>query len=426
MRVATIYLPSFPLQVHVRRAPHLAGRAFAVASPAPHPTVIACSRAGWDLGIRVGMSTMKAHAVAPELIVVGSDADAYQHAAEALAETLLAVASVVELDTERVENPAGQSLLVRVPAGVRGATFGQKLLALVSRHGYRARAGIADDRFTSRVAAYVGAPNVALDPSGHHPFDQSCVVVPRGGAAAFLAPMPIRLLPLEEEMRHALESLDIHTIGEFASLPRPSVARRRASTNTSHDLHALAAGDGPCALHELVPGGRVAESLELERPCNEAEPLGFLLRPLIDRACDRVYGRGNAVAAIALRMYGTPAGAAVPRWRETMFRPMEPTLSGRALLDLIRDGLGHVPLPFPITDVSVVVLEESSSFPELPELPDDTADAGDAQANRARAISEFRLEPVIPRDRVDHRRTRRGKNRRRHRRPDHRVSRSTD
>ena len=44
--------------------------------------------------------------------------------------------------------------------------------------------------------------------------------------AAFLAPLPLELLPLEDEVRQMLHTLGIHTLGDFAALPPPSVGRR--------------------------------------------------------------------------------------------------------------------------------------------------------------------------------------------------------
>jgi hypothetical protein len=79
-------------------------------------------------------------------------------------------------------------MYVEVPAGRRGAAFGaQAGRGLFREFDLHVRVGIADDRFTSTVAATVAGP-----PGGDG--DGAVTCVPRGGSAAFLAPQPLGLL----------------------------------------------------------------------------------------------------------------------------------------------------------------------------------------------------------------------------------------
>ena len=99
MRIACIYLPSFPVQVHVRRAPHLAGRAFAVSDDSQRPNVLACSRAAWQQGVRPGMSVARARTACPELILRERDAAIRVAALEALGESLLSYSALIDIGT---------------------------------------------------------------------------------------------------------------------------------------------------------------------------------------------------------------------------------------------------------------------------------------------------------------------------------------
>ncbi len=91
MRIACVYLPSFPLQVHVRRAPHLAGKSIVVASDTDRPVVVACSRAAYERGIRAGMSVVRARTLDADCAVRAAEPTPTRQAAEAIADTLLAM-----------------------------------------------------------------------------------------------------------------------------------------------------------------------------------------------------------------------------------------------------------------------------------------------------------------------------------------------
>ena len=86
MRIACIHVPQFALQSLCRIDPSLRGAAVAVVgagyepgvgvrpSLALHsPIVLACSRAAWGGGVRLGMTAGAARFVSPELRVVPAD-----------------------------------------------------------------------------------------------------------------------------------------------------------------------------------------------------------------------------------------------------------------------------------------------------------------------------------------------------------------
>src|SRR6266545_5021133 len=207
-RLACIYLPAFPLQVHVREQPQLAGRAVAILGPGFRPQVIACSRAAFEAGVRPGMSPSQARVRVADLMVVPASPQRWRDEVVDLAEALSALGVDVDVSEALAgDTVAGRPVLyVEVPAGQRSERFGRRLLDVVASRGQSGRVGIAADRFTARVAALMrGASPV--------------VVVPRGAAAEFLAPLPIDLLPLRDEVRALLRAAGVKTLGEFAALP---------------------------------------------------------------------------------------------------------------------------------------------------------------------------------------------------------------
>src|SRR5260221_13928686 len=109
MRIACIHVPQFALQSLGRIDPSLRGAAVAVVgagldpaagarpSLALHsPIVLACSRAAWLLGVRLGMTATAARFVSSELRVVAADGPAEREAVRAIADALLGVSAVVD------------------------------------------------------------------------------------------------------------------------------------------------------------------------------------------------------------------------------------------------------------------------------------------------------------------------------------------
>ncbi|HEY0993906.1 MAG TPA: hypothetical protein VGD80_42915, partial [Kofleriaceae bacterium] len=232
MRIACVHVPQFALQSLCRIDPALRGAAVAVVgagfdpaagvrpSLALHsPIVLACSRAAWSLGVRLGMTAGAARFVSAELRVVAADAQLERETVRAIADGLLGVSAVVDTGGRVGAGGAHLAMYCEVPSKTRGTTFGDRLLDLLDALGLAARIGIADDRFTAWVAAAHGAEEAGAREEGR------VVIVPRGGSAAFLAPRPLSLLAITPEVQHMLEALGVRTLGEFAALPAPSVSR---------------------------------------------------------------------------------------------------------------------------------------------------------------------------------------------------------
>jgi protein ImuB len=407
MRIACVYLPSFALQVHVRQAPHRAGTAFAIIHGprddkgelvGPKRKILVCSKAAWEMGLRPGMTANQARALAPEATLLPSDPTSYQRRLEALAESFLALSVTVDIGKEEPgkkepgKKEFGPQVLVphvavylRVPKKSRGDDFGHKLLSALERQGYRGRIGTADNRFTAWVAA-----QGARAPKTGDLFAKECCTVPQGGSAAFLAPLPLQLLPLSTDIQQILETLGVTTIGDFADLPPPSVGRRWNEDGI--DFQSLAQGEGPTLLQGFSPKDQIIESIELDDEVTTIEPLAFSLRPLADRACDRLRGRSMAVGRALLRLRGRSDDCS-----EFPIEPARPTLDGRSLFDLLRAVLQDRALEHPVLEIELTVTQESD--PEIEEL-----DLFDHRDNRpspeAVDIAIARLESMFGKDSV--------------------------
>lgn len=342
MRIACIYLPSFPLQAHIRQAPHLASAPLAVADGAATGSMImACSRAAWSQGIRPGTAVSMARLIAPDLNIVINAPTLYERALDALADSLLGMCDTVDIKSASGAFGPHRAIYVSVPPRTRGASFGQKLLAQISRQGFRGRVGVADDRFTAYVAAVTmdGRGDARLDTPRAKPpmFHQSCTSVPRGGSAAFLAPLPLGYLPIDPDVQRMLQTCGVNTLGDFAALPPPSVSRPWVDV----DFQALARGAGSARLsgvsRDAVLERPVVERVELEAG-DLATALPVALRTACDRASLRLEGRERGATALRVRLLSMAEPPAEPL-AEVDVADLHPTSSSRDLLEAVTGRL---------------------------------------------------------------------------------------
>ena len=294
MRIACLHVPQFALQCLTRIDPSLRGAPVAVVGAGLHgasgpraalysPVVQACSRAAWSQGVRVGMTAIAANALNGQasgpgpLRVVSADAALERETVRAIADSVLGLTGVVDVGGRVGPGGAHLALYCEVPSKTRGSSFGDRLLEALEALGLSSRIGIADDRFTAWVAAaHGGAPSE----------ERGVVSVPRGGSAAYLAPMPLSLLAITPEVQHMLEALGVRTLGEFASLPAPSVARPLEA-----DYQALARGDSGQGLRPYAPEAPIREEAVVGSG-------GAAVAMLAERIALRLAGRGRGAARL--------------------------------------------------------------------------------------------------------------------------------
>jgi hypothetical protein len=391
MRTACVYIPSFPLQAALVGHRDLTdgGAVAVVVQPqVGSPVVVACSRAAWNLGVRPGMSATVARTAAPELDCVIADVAAERALLKAVAEATLGISPRVELGGD----PRGQHhvMYVEVPSGRRGSWFGGKLRDLLAIFGLRGRIGIADDRFT----AYVAAAQTAREREGDAS-DEAVVCVPRGGSAAFLAPQPLALLQLGPEVLHMLEALGVRTLGAFADLPPPSVARPDRTAAWDLDFQALARGDGGSTLDAYTPSGPIAERMMLEPG---GPSVGAAVEALARRLSARLLGRGAVPADVLMRL---ERSGGLPAIRSLHVAEASPD----DLADVIGRALGTEPW----TRIEIIARPVAAAQPVQAAAP-----APEPMRHEVDPIAPLVLLPSAfgeRMERVEHRRTRRGKQR---------------
>jgi hypothetical protein len=440
MRIACVHIPQFALQCATRLDPTLRGAPVAVVSGVGPggasglraagilhaPIVLACSRAAWALGVRLGMTATAARGLSSQLQVVTAESSIERETVRAIADSMLALTGIVDTGGRVGAGGAHLAMYAEVPAKTRGATFGDRLLGLLDELGFTARIGIADDRFTAWVAAAHGGAE-----------DRGVVSIPRGGSAAFLSPRSLSLLAIPAEVQHMLEALGVRTLGEFASLPAPSVARPLEA-----DYQALARGDSGAHLRPYTPEAPVREEIVVHAgsaPDVDPAQAGALslggsvgttavLSLVARHVALRLAGRGRLVARLEVSavLDGTETEIPVPidhavSSAEDITRVLGPVLertaeaneawrlrvlvAGEALADGgASETFAEATSPFAVANANVAAPSAADSHATISPLAVVLSSTG----------SLFALTPpTAPNDRRDaHRRTRRGKQRR--------------
>jgi len=258
------------------------------------------SPAAARFGVRPGQPLGVAHRLVPEATFLEADPSAYTTAFEAVLEALADFTPSIEGETEPTARAFGRALL-----GIEGldrlwgdeATLTARARAAVAALLPAApRAGIGNTRFGAGVAASLARETASL-----------MTITPGGAAeeAAFLAPLPIRLLPAPElEGRFALFGL--RHIGDLAALPRSAVVARFGAMGG--ELHDLARGLDGRPLRPRRPIERLRAEAELDPPVDQLESLRFVLHHLAGALCEQLAARGAGAgrAVLELELEGVP------------------------------------------------------------------------------------------------------------------------
>jgi protein ImuB len=361
-RLACVAVSLFPLAARLRSEPELAREAVVIVEGnGSAARVLAASRLARRAGVRPGLTLPQARALIPKLVARPRDAECERAAQEALLE-------IAERFSPRVEN-AGEGVAYLDVDGIdrrfrpAASTSPETSLACAlagaaEAAGLPARVGIASSKLAARIAATLA---------------ESPAVVPAGGEAAFLAPLPLaRLLPAPEalgtgapgaatipatrttrgtpahpgaagiiDIVATLAQWGIETIGDFARLPVARVTSRLGSSG--RELHATARGIDPRPLMPSPPPPAFHEGMDLEWPLVALEPFLFVCRAALERLCLRLEANGLACTRLELTLRLEPEGHQ-PR---TIDLPA-PTRDVKTLLTLLRLDLEARPPGAPV------------------------------------------------------------------------------
>ena len=264
-----------------------------VLTDGPQKRLRAVSAAAGRAGVRAGMRPTEARALCADLHELAWD-DGAVHAATTEMSAALVSAS------PQVTPVAGAPGLWWVGAsgfdGVGGEQeLGRSLLRIARRWHPRPRVAIAGSCVAARAATWAGASfeQKAGDRALVH-------VIPPERDAAYLAPAPLALVPMDEELRAALHALGLRTVGALAALSAEDVERRWGDIG----LRAWRLANADDVRRPVLARVQTQPAVEVELtiPAATMEPILFLVRAALERLVHDMIAHGRAVAAVAITL----------------------------------------------------------------------------------------------------------------------------
>ncbi|MGX1703421.1 Y-family DNA polymerase [Microbacterium sp. NPDC055357] len=291
--------------------------------------VVACSAAARVEGVRRGQRRRDAQARCPSLEIVPAD-DARDHRAFA------PVIACIEERAPGVQlvRPGLCALKAKGPARYYGGEVdaARVLVTALRELGLPdVRAGIADGPFTAERAAMAASTRA-----------EPIFTVPAGGAAGFLAPLPITALDntAAKKTEHApddlislLTRLGIHTLGAFAAMPDERVRERFGTRGIR--LHALAGGRDSQPVDPRTPPPELHREVAFESPIEIAEQVAFGMRI----AADEFIGGLGALDLVCTELRVELVGDRGERSERVWLHPA--SFDAAAVVDRVRWQLGE-------------------------------------------------------------------------------------
>src|SRR5438093_342562 len=287
-------LDAFFAAVEQRDRPELRGRPVIVGGggPTDRGVVSTASYEARVFGVRSAMPLRTAAALCPNAVFVPVDGAKY-----------LAVSSevmtILRRFTPRVEPVSIDEAFMDVTGSQAlfgdGESIGRQIRsAIADELALTASVGVATTKLVAKVASDLRKPD-------------ALVVVPPGGEAAFLAPLPItRLWGVGERTAGPLRELGVTTIGDLASIA-PALLERRFGKNGAA-LAARARGRDADPVADRDPAKTIGHEHTFDVDTSDRD---VIERTLLAMA-DGVSGR--------LREAGLKAGTVVVKIRDSSFR----------------------------------------------------------------------------------------------------------
>ncbi|MGH9600827.1 MAG: DNA polymerase Y family protein [Terriglobales bacterium] len=393
MPFACLYIADFPVAAVVRTEPDLRAQAIAIVEGVPPQLTVAAANAqARAAGVEAGMTELEAQAHSPSLLIRRRSPELELAAQIALAELAQSV-------SPRMEDAAPGTVLLDLAGLGRllgpPAKLARDLAQCAAALGLEANVGVAAN-LDAALHAACGFAGTTLIPAG------------READRLGNLPLDVLLHPLGKDdaedgrATQILETLDrwgVRTFRALAALPEVAVAERLGEEGLR--LQKLARGAGSRGLRPAGEELHFEETLELESPVENLEPLAFVLGQLLDQLCSRLKTRALAAQELRVRLeldlprkHGdtevdqvsgvryqvsgtnnrTPdTRQLIPDVHERTLRLPVPLADARVFLKLLHLDLAAHPPPAPVTRVTLAAeaakprIEQNGLF--LPKAP---------------------------------------------------------
>lgn len=125
-------------------------------------------------------------------------------------------------------------------------------------------------------------------------------IIPTGEEQSRLAPLPLRVLELDESQAATFAAWGVDHLGQLAALPEKSLIARMGQDGKR--LREMASGTRPHLFQPVDVPFTLSEEIELENPIELLEPLLFVLNMMLDQLIRRATDRILALASVAVSL----------------------------------------------------------------------------------------------------------------------------
>lgn len=342
-RIVCVWMPRFRLAVEAREQAAgpgmegLGGLPPAIFRPSGHAReLVECPPELEAEGMRPGMPLKEAELRWPGVLYRPDDPPRYARAFEPVLAVLDAFSPIVEADPSDGPGVAFLDGTGLEPLYGPEEQLGQRIARDVAElTGYDAQVGIAGGKLAARLAAACPVP-----------IGGAVSVVPPGGDAVFLGPLPIGAAPLPAEARERVTRLGLGTLGELARLPANAVRHRFGPEGVRARMLASGRDDEP--LRPRPAPLRVRDEIEFEWVETDLDRLTFALKRLADRLSARLLGRGLGCGRLGVT-WRLEGGAT----RDATVHLAERSATGGRLLEHLRWHVEGLRLDAPGDDPSL-------------------------------------------------------------------------
>ncbi|NMC79008.1 MAG: DNA polymerase IV [Chloroflexi bacterium] len=285
-------LDAFFCAVEELRRPELRNQPFAVGGqPGERGVVSSCSYAARQYGVRSAMPMGRAQVLCPNLIIVHSDYSVYRTASEAVMLIIRDLTPLVE------QISIDEAFLDVSDLPQAGLEIAQNLQARIQRElQLPCSLGVASNKLVAKIATDFGK---AQHKGSSYP--NAITVVPLGEEAAFLAPLPTRMLwGVGPKTEARLAEMGIRTIGELASLPEGRLASEFGKYGLELARHARGISGSKIESIHVVKS--ISQETTFERDVADPARLRMTLQSLADQVAYRLRQHGLEAGTIRLKL----------------------------------------------------------------------------------------------------------------------------
>ena len=390
MDVACLFVPNFLVALARRDNPALRGKALVIGgSPEEHVAVTACSEEAADAGVTLGTTLRRALALCPGAVFLPLQEAAVMAEASQLSDLLRLYSPVVEaIAPGHVHfDVRGLARLARMEDEAWLADLHES--AVATSGGLPLRLAAAETVFAAHAASACYA--------------EKPLVVSAGRAKAFLARLPVEVLPISPAVHQRLRLFGLDRLAEVAALP--FTAMQAQFGHEGARAWELAQGKDDSRVMAGREELRIGEEVDLAAPTALSEPLVVGTRALLQKALSRKELRGQSVRRLDWRL-GLESGEQLTR--RFVFR--EPVSDPARMLFVVKQKVERLQLTAAATSLAVTLSgfcseygHQSNLWPLGPRRWKELTEAVEQLNERVGGPQVYRIVEVQPWSRIPER-----------------------